>query len=69
MELMGESDIARKQAAPGDERPILDARQRMPEHPALVRPGRDGINALVTRHVTALRICAAAARTALMMFW
>ena len=65
MELMGEGDIAGEQAASGDQRPVLDARHRMPEHAPFVRPRRDGVGA----HVTALRISAAAARTARMMFW
>ena len=69
VELTGEGDVAGEQAASGDERPILDARHRMAEHAALIRPRRDGIAGHVIRHVTALRICAAAARTALMMFW
>jgi hypothetical protein len=68
MELMGEGDVAREQAASGDQRPILDARDRMPEHAALVRLWRHGIADCVARHVTALRISAAAACTALMMF-
>ena len=69
VKLMGEGDIAGVEAAPGDEGRVLDARHRMPEHAPFIRPRRDGISALVTRHVTALRISTAAARTALMMFW
>ena len=42
MELMGEGDVAGEQPASGHQRPVLDARHRMPEHAALVRPGGTG---------------------------
>jgi hypothetical protein len=66
---MAQGYVASEQASPCDQRPILDARHRMTEHAALIRPRRHGIAAFVMRHVVALRISAAAARTALMMFW
>ncbi len=68
VELMGKGDIAGEPAVPPHERRVLDPRHRMAEHAALVRARRRRI-ALAHVVPAALRISAAAARTALMMFW